>query len=314
MKDNVFISVIIPTYKRNNSICKAIESVLIQNINCEVIVVDDNDLNSKYYKKNQEILSKYKKIKNFKYIEHKKNKNGASARNTGIKVSKGKYITFLDDDDEFCENRLVKIKECLEKEDYDFLYTGVILKKDGIIQKVIKPIDIINKDDLIYKLLCIDSFFITGSNLICKKKIIDKINGFDESFVRNQDIEFTIRYLEECKKIGYINDLLVIKNIDSRINVPNYNDMKKVKTKLLSKFNYILNNYDEDKKKIVISNNLYELYRVSIISKENKKAIKLLKKYNVYSLKKVIKNYLKVKLRKSKNITFLRNLLYNSHK
>ena len=39
-------------------------------------------------------------------IKHEKNKNGAAARNTGLKVAKGEYVTFLDDDDYFAKSKL----------------------------------------------------------------------------------------------------------------------------------------------------------------------------------------------------------------
>lgn len=313
-KNDVLISVIIPTYKRNNYICKAIDSVLNQNGDFEIIVVDDNEPESDYRKNNEKKLAKYLALENFKYLKHPKNLNGAAARNTGIKYSKGKYITFLDDDDEFCIERIEKVSKIIIETNCDFLYTGVILKRNGVVQKVIHPIEETNNKELIYKLLCIDSFFGTGSNLICKKDIIKKIKGFDETFIRNQDIEFAIRYLNECNNIKYIDEGLVIKNMDSTINVPEFKKMRAVKEKLMKKFENIINEYPEYKRKNIISRNLYELYSYTIVNGnkfDRKEAKNLLINYGVYSKKRIAKIYIKNKIKKFRIVIFIRKLIYD---
>ena len=53
------ISVIIPTYKRSENLANAIESVLSQNGDFELIVVDDNDPNTEYRKANEKLIEKY---------------------------------------------------------------------------------------------------------------------------------------------------------------------------------------------------------------------------------------------------------------
>ena len=50
------ISVIIPTYKRSENLANAIESVLSQNGDFELIVVDDNDPNTEYRKANEKLF------------------------------------------------------------------------------------------------------------------------------------------------------------------------------------------------------------------------------------------------------------------
>ena len=106
--EKVLLSIIIPTYKRSENIEKAINSVLKQAGSFELIVVDDNDEDSVFRKHNEEIMQKYlNNYNNFYYLKHKKNMNGATARNTGIKFCHGQYITFLDDDDDFIKDRIM---------------------------------------------------------------------------------------------------------------------------------------------------------------------------------------------------------------
>ena len=96
------VSVIIPTFQRAKYIERAIDSVLNQTYkNFEIIVVDDNDQESEARKEMIKRMDKYSSDSRIIYIKHEKNKNGAAARNTGINVAKGEYITFLDDDDYF---------------------------------------------------------------------------------------------------------------------------------------------------------------------------------------------------------------------
>jgi len=102
------VSCIIPTYKRSDSLIKAINSILAQTYkNLEVIVVDDNNLDDKYSLIVQKKLSAIKD-KRLRYVKQKKHKNGAAARNAGIKVARGEYIAFLDDDDEWLPEKLEK--------------------------------------------------------------------------------------------------------------------------------------------------------------------------------------------------------------
>ena len=75
---------------------------------------------------------KYVNGKNVTYLKHNFNKNGSAARNTGWKHSSGKYITFLDDDDEIDESKIQKQVECLEKldESWGACYTAYKLIKE----------------------------------------------------------------------------------------------------------------------------------------------------------------------------------------
>lgn len=122
------ISVIIPTYSRPVFLERAIKSVLNQTYkDFEIIVVDDNNQEDIYRKKTERVMSKFVINKSVRYIQHKKNLNGSAARNTGIKHAKGKYIAFLDDDDEWVPEKLedqVKVIQSLPKE-FGVVYGGI---------------------------------------------------------------------------------------------------------------------------------------------------------------------------------------------
>ena len=104
------VSVIIPTYKNRGGLIGSVKSALSQDYDglIEVIVVDDNDPQSTFRKHTEELMNQYKDNDKVKYIRHEVNKNGAAARNTGLRAAKGDLIAFLDDDDLFLQGKLTR--------------------------------------------------------------------------------------------------------------------------------------------------------------------------------------------------------------
>jgi O-antigen biosynthesis protein len=90
------VSVIVPTYNRPEFLLSCLRSLREQRAHdFEVIVVNDGGIGV------EEIVKTYGKPNATQYINHIKNKGLGAARNTGIKISRGKYILCLDDDDTF---------------------------------------------------------------------------------------------------------------------------------------------------------------------------------------------------------------------
>lgn len=89
------ISVVIPVYNVEKYLKNCVNSVINQNYkNLEIILVDDGSLDNSPI-----ICENLKKIDNRINVIHKKNGGLSVARNAGINVAKGKYITFIDSDD-----------------------------------------------------------------------------------------------------------------------------------------------------------------------------------------------------------------------
>src|SRR3990167_7894784 len=97
------VTVIIPTYNRFELLKKALVSVLNQSFeDFEVLIIDDcsQDQTSR--------IPEYSADSRIRYIKNDRNKGMSAVRNIGIRNSKGTYIAFLDDDDEWMPDKLEK--------------------------------------------------------------------------------------------------------------------------------------------------------------------------------------------------------------
>jgi len=228
------VSTVITTYGGKEQLQRAIDSVLLQSYSCvEVIVVDDNNPETDARKKTEQLMRKYANDKRVEYVKHDRNCNGAAARNTGICRAKGEYIAFLDDDDYYLPERFEKILTIMERDpSYVGIYTGVELKDE----KNKTVFRITPTHDLSIETLLLDEMALgTGSNIFLKKEVVRASEGFDENFVRRQDIEFMIRICE-IGKVGFIDEVLVIKSDNGIVNHPKYEKMKTVINQFTDKF------------------------------------------------------------------------------
>ena len=99
------VSVIIPYYKKKEYITSSINSVLKQSHkNLELIIIYDDSNHEDLITLNK----LKKKDKRIKIFINKKNIGAGLSRNKGIKLSKGKFIAFLDSDDLWSSNKLKK--------------------------------------------------------------------------------------------------------------------------------------------------------------------------------------------------------------
>jgi glycosyltransferase involved in cell wall biosynthesis len=116
-----FFSVVITTYNRANLLVKALDSLICQTENdWEAIIVDDESTDDTYFR----VLPYVQSNSNMKYI-NKIHEGEALSKNVGIAVSSGKFISFLDSDDEYDPAHLQTRKKILmEDPSIRFLYGG----------------------------------------------------------------------------------------------------------------------------------------------------------------------------------------------
>ena len=98
---NPLVTCILTTYNRSSLLPRSVKSVLTQDyINIELIIVDDFSSDS-----TREYVSLLND-RRVRYYRHPENLGLAASRNTGLRASKGSYICFLDDDDEWLPNKI----------------------------------------------------------------------------------------------------------------------------------------------------------------------------------------------------------------
>lgn len=240
------ISVIITSYGEPDGLRRAIESLLHQSYqDIEIIVVDDNDPDTVHRKKTEKLMAFFTDNR-VTYLKHKKNKNGAAARNTGIRAAKGEYICFLDSDDFYFTDRFSHTMEYFQNhKDYDGVCCGVLLISNTIPKELHK----IKINGNVYESMLNDEklmFLGTGSNIFLRRSVLDDVKGFDERFHRFQDVEFMLR-VSKNHKIGTIDSVDIVK-VNSGLHSINFKKLNVATELLIDKFRGDIDSLPEEKK------------------------------------------------------------------
>ncbi|WP_368503154.1 glycosyltransferase family 2 protein [Alkalihalophilus sp. As8PL] len=272
MSKQKLVSVIIPTYERADTLSRAINSVLNQTYkDIEIVVVDDNDPSSEYRKQTEELMNNYSEHKNIIYLKHEKNKNGSAARNTGFRNSNGEFIMFLDDDDEFFPKKVSSQVDRMNSLDKSWgaCYSSYIRKKNG---KTVMYGAEKREGDLLKEELMRNLFIHAGSNLMIRREVVTELNGFDESFLRNQDVEFVSRILMKYK-LAYVDIRGLIVHVHERI--PGKRSFEEITLDYMNKFSSQISELPEHDRRTINKMINLQLFRNFIFTKgERKKAFK----------------------------------------
>ena len=287
------VSIIIPTYNRAYVIKETLDSVIAQTYsNWECLVIDDGstDETEILVKEYTNLDNRFKIYKRPDYIP----KGGNGARNYGFRLSKGKYIQFLDSDDLLSKDKLYnQINLALEKD------SEVITCKWGRFSNSenfkIKKSLLYKNYNPAYKLLIdygINRSFLPSHCFLVKRDVLIKSDLWNETLKINQDGEFFGRILIEANKVTFD------KFSDVKYRFENKNKTSslttKQKAKDLTKSWRLISAHLNNKKKGLFDDyiNFGKNYAFKIL-KENYK-IEILKNFYFYKLQ--IFAFLKSKL------------------
>lgn len=205
--EKLLVSAIITTHNRKELLKRAVESVVEQTYpNIELIVVDDasTDGTKEYCEKQQ-----FQYI----YISREESRGGNYARNLGVKMVKGEYVAFLDDDDYWLPTKIEKQVALVESKNCELVHCGRRLEiiKDGkVIYQDLMP-DSLHYGDMHKKILL--KICTTTTNILVKRQALFDIGLFDENLRFWQEYELTIR-LAQRKPFYFVNEPLSVYRVD----------------------------------------------------------------------------------------------------
>ena len=218
----MMVSISIVTYNNDKIIKKCLQNIFknINNIDFELIIVDNNSSDNTV-----SIIEK--DFKNVRLIKNNRNIGFSAAHNIAIKLGRGKYHLVLNPDIIFTENSIEKLVNFMEENLDVGLVSPKIVFPDGRIQYLCKKspclfdlsirrftpefiqnlfksrIDYFEMKETGYNKI-MDVSYLSGSFMLFKKNILEKIGGFDENFFMYfEDADITRRMGKISRTVFY---------------------------------------------------------------------------------------------------------------
>ena len=184
-------SIILPTFNRGHLIKRALDSVFAQSFtDFELIIVDDGSVDDTFLIVQPLVLADHR----LRY-HYAQNRGLAMARNLGISMSNGHWITFIDSDDEFLPDHLASRARYLREDSaIDLLHGGVEIVGDTFVA---------DKHDPTKRIALADC--VIGGTFVIRRELIDQVGAY-RAIEYGDDAEFFERIEASGAKIKRIED------------------------------------------------------------------------------------------------------------
>lgn len=195
-------SVIIPVYNRAQWIGRAIRSALVQGVDdCEVIVVDDASEDDTVGAVRGEFGDAVR------IIELGQNGGVSAARNRGIEAARGEWLAFLDSDDEWLADKLLKQRHALAESALPVCHTDEVWIRNGVRVNPHKHHQKYGGDIFLRALpLCVMS----PSSIVIHRQVFEQVGLFDEVLPACEDYELWLRIAARWS-VCYLPEKLIVK-------------------------------------------------------------------------------------------------------
>lgn len=209
MNTSPYFTVIIPLYNKRRHITRAVDSILHQTVdNFEIIVVNDGSTDG-----GEEIVVHYNdgRIK----LINQENAGAAAARNRGIELSRGEYVSFLDADDEWLPNHLEEIIQLIQKfpEAKAFSTSYKVRTKNKTYKKVFSTLSKHPWQGILENYFYTD--MVDGNPMstvvVCvKRDIFDEVGNFPVGIKIGEDVDMWIRIFLSYKVAFSTTDTAIV--------------------------------------------------------------------------------------------------------
>jgi len=185
---DVDVSVIIPTYNRRELVCRAINSVLAQSRPvAEILVVDDGSTDGTMDALGARYGEQLRCVS-------QPNAGVAAARNHGLRLAQGRFIAFLDSDDEWEQDKTRQQREWLDDHPDFGMVLCDVMRVNARHEEIehFRRRDMLPVDGLILKWVLLHPTLVPTS-LMMRREVVQSVGGFDESLQTGEDLDFHLR-------------------------------------------------------------------------------------------------------------------------
>ena len=247
IREKTLVDVILPNYNKAEFLEEAINSVITQTYkNWHLYIIDDNSSDN-----SEEIIDKFSNLKNITIIKLQKNKGPSFCRNYALRISKSKYISFIDSDDSWLSDKLEKQIYFMEKHNLSFTYTDYTPFFENFGKKKIKKKTFL-KDHFNYRTFIRNSSINTTTMIIARS-----ILGSH----RFRKIKLLEDYLFKCKLLKGNN---IAKKLDADLAF--YRILNKSRSSQRLKNIYWLWYTNKNYNKLKFFDNIISIFFISINS------------------------------------------------
>jgi glycosyltransferase involved in cell wall biosynthesis len=202
-QDYPLVTAVVTTYDRPQLVRRAIESALSQSYEpLEVIVVEDGSDSG------VETWLEEQGFDHVRYIRHEENRGLTAARNTGLRYARGKYVAYLDDDDEWLPDKTAKQVKLAEKEAKScaVVYCGALIVSrggNGVGENMPRL-----KGD-IREAIHEKGLFTIPSSCLFRREALERIGGHDENLSSHIDHDIWLQLAQAGYAADYVSECLV---------------------------------------------------------------------------------------------------------
>jgi glycosyltransferase involved in cell wall biosynthesis len=189
MKAKTLVTVIIATHNRAHCLLQALDSIFAQEglgslYDLEVILVDDGSTDS-----TPEFIHRYQNLTYIRLAEHR---GISAAMNEGLRASRGSYITFLDDDDEWLPHKLRVQVPLMDAHPEVGVVYGQSLKrfeeKEWLTPELTRA-----HSGQVFQAMLMDNFCGHHASILVRRGAFDSAGGFDETLLSYEDWDVSLR-------------------------------------------------------------------------------------------------------------------------
>ena len=194
-----FFSIVIPAYNAAHHIVDALTSVFGQTVDSfEIFVINDGSTDTDQLEKE---LEPY--LPRVVYIAQS-NGGPAAARNTGIIKARGKYIAFLDSDDQWVPEHLAQMRQVLQQDPTLDLVYGDAVNFGDVAEEGRTTMEANPSEGLVtFESLVLGKCTVIGSTVVARRQALIDSGLFDQTFPQAEDFDLWARLAYRGGRIDY---------------------------------------------------------------------------------------------------------------